>query len=245
VTFTDNGDGTGALAGTPSNGASGQYPLTFTANSAAGTATQAFTLTVTKAPALAGIPATTGMVNTALNIPLTATGYPVPVLTRYGTLPEGVYLTNHGDGTGAITGTPFRGSGGRYPILVFAASTSGTAVRYFILTIDQAPAITSASSTMVATGYIFSFQVTATGYPAPEITESGPLPEGVTFQSATATLDGIPGQGTIGSYPIAITAKSAAGTITQDFTLTVTAPPEPPFIHNLLGNHSLGPRMAS
>ena len=98
---------------------------------------------------------------------------------------------------------------------------------------------------MVATGYIFSFHVTATGYPAPEITESGPLPEGVTFQSATATLDGIPGQGTSGSYPTAITAKSAAGSITRGFTLTVTTPPEPPFIHALLGNHPLGPRMTS
>ena len=90
-------------------------------------------------PALARIPPTTGTVNTALNIPLTATGYPVPALTRYGTLPAGVYLTSHGDGTGAIAGTPVSGSGGRYAILVFAASTSGTAVRYFMLTIDQAP----------------------------------------------------------------------------------------------------------
>ena len=50
------------------------------------------------------------------------------------------------------------------------------------------------------------------------------LPEGVTFQSATASLEGIPGEGTSGSYPIIITAKNAVGTITQDFTLTVTTP---------------------
>ena len=224
VTFTDNGDGTAALAGTPSHGAAGQYPLTFTAESSAGTATQAFTLTVTRAPALTRIPATTGAVNTALNMPLTAVGYPVPALTESGTLPDGVRFTDHGDGTGAISGTPAPGSGDRYPITVTAASTSGTATRSFVLKIDEAPAITSANSTTVATGYIFSFLVTATGYPAPKITESGSLPKGVTFKSATATLHGIPRAGTSGSYPITITAKNAVGTITQDFTLTVTAP---------------------
>jgi alpha-tubulin suppressor-like RCC1 family protein len=241
VTFTDGRDGTAALAGTPSHGAAGQYPLTFTAKSTAGTATQAFTLTVTRPPALTSIPATTGTVNTPLNIPLTAVGYPVPALTRWGTHPADVGITDHGDGTGAISGTPYRGSGGRYLITVFAESTSGTATQCFVLTIDEVPAITSASSATVATGYVFSFPVTATGYPAPEITESGPLPEGVTFQSTTATLDGIPGEGTSGSYPIIITAKSAAGTITQTFTLTVTTPPEPPATRAQRVSIRLGP----
>jgi hypothetical protein len=241
VTFTDHHDGTAALAGTPTLGAAGRYPLTFTAKSTAGTATQAFTLTMTRAPALARIPAATGVVGTALNIPLTAVGYPVPVLTKLGTLPRYVSFAAHGDGTGAISGTPISGSGGRYLITVFAANTSGTAIRWFTLTIDQAPAITSASSASVATGYAFSLPVTATGYPAPEITESGSLPEGVTFKSATATLGGIPAEGTIGSYPIIITAKSAAGTITQDFTLTVTTPPEPSSIHVLRASIRFGP----
>ncbi len=117
--------------------------------------------------------------NTAVNIPLTAVGYPVPVVTKYGTLPAGVHFGEHRDGTGAIDGTPLRGSGGRYLITVFAESSSGTATQCFVLTIDEAPAITSASSTTVATGYAFSFPVTA---------------------------------------------KNAFGTVTQDFTLTVTTP---------------------
>ena len=36
VTFVDNGDGTGTLAGTPPAGASGTYPLTFQATNAGG-----------------------------------------------------------------------------------------------------------------------------------------------------------------------------------------------------------------
>jgi hypothetical protein len=105
----------------------------------------------------------------------------------------------------------------------------------------RSAAVTNASSVTVATGYAFSLPVTASGYPAPEITESGPLPEGVTFQSATATLAGIPGGGTSGSYPVSITAKNAAGTSTQHFTLTVTTPPEPTSVHALWDKHPLRP----
>ncbi len=242
VTFTDNGDGTATLAGTPSHGAAGQYPLAFTARSTAGTATQAFTLTVTKVPALARIPATTGAVNTPLNLPLTATGYPVPALTESGTLPDGVRFTGRGDGAGVISGTPAPGSGGRYPVTVTATSTSGTATRSFILKIDELPAITSANSTTAAIGHVFSFLVTTTGYPAPKITESGFLPKGVTFKPAMAVLHGMPRAGTSGSYPITITARNAAGTITQYFTLTVTGSlcryPQVPIPPASLARHS-------
>ena len=51
VTFTDNGDGTATLAGTPAAGQDGSYPITITAsNGVSPDATQSFTLTVNKAP---------------------------------------------------------------------------------------------------------------------------------------------------------------------------------------------------
>ena len=47
VTFSDNGNGTATLAGTPASGTGGVYPLTFTAsNGVLPNATQTFTLTV-------------------------------------------------------------------------------------------------------------------------------------------------------------------------------------------------------
>src|SRR5262245_48818728 len=46
VTFTDNGNGTATLAGTPGAGTAGTYPLTITATNSGGSATQNFTLTV-------------------------------------------------------------------------------------------------------------------------------------------------------------------------------------------------------
>ena len=64
VTFVDNGNGTGTLAGTPAAGTGGTYPLTFTATNSEGSATQSFTLTVTGAPAFTSAASATFTVGT-------------------------------------------------------------------------------------------------------------------------------------------------------------------------------------
>ena len=51
VSFTDNGDGTATIAGTPNAGTGGVYTITITAsNGVAPDATQTFTLTVNEPP---------------------------------------------------------------------------------------------------------------------------------------------------------------------------------------------------
>jgi len=51
--FTDNGDGTATIAGTPASGTAGSYPVTITAaNGVVPDANQSFTLSVNQAPAL-------------------------------------------------------------------------------------------------------------------------------------------------------------------------------------------------
>ena len=52
VTFTSHNDGTATISGTPRRAVAGMYPLTLTARNKYGTATQTFTLTVTRAPAV-------------------------------------------------------------------------------------------------------------------------------------------------------------------------------------------------
>ena len=46
LTFTDHGNGTGDIAGTPAAGSSGRYPVTITAASSLGTASETFTIAV-------------------------------------------------------------------------------------------------------------------------------------------------------------------------------------------------------
>src|SRR5271155_852089 len=95
------------------------------------------------------------------------------------------------------------------------------------ITVTQAPAITSANNTSFTVGMAGTFTVTTTGSPTPALTESGSLPNPVTFQdngNGTATISGTPATGTAGTYFITITANNGVGTgATQSFTLTVTA----------------------
>lgn len=84
------------------------------------------------------------------------------------------------------------------------------------------PAFTSATSATFTELEAATFPVTASGDPAPTISESGALPQGITF---TATgLQGTPASGTAKSYPLKFTATNGVGSpAVQNFVLTVAA----------------------
>ena len=68
-----------------------------------------------------------------------------------------------------------------------------------------------------------TFTVTATGFPAPTISESGTLPSGVNFSGGV--LSGTPAIGTTGTYNLVFTAHNGIGAdSTQNFTLIVSGP---------------------
>ena len=77
------------------------------------------------------------------------------------------------------------------------------ATQTFTLTVNQAPAITSAASHDLHGGRGGHFTVTTTGFPTPALSESGTLPTGVTFVdngNGTATLSGTTTATPAGSY---------------------------------------------
>jgi DNA-binding beta-propeller fold protein YncE len=84
----------------------------------------------------------------------------------------------------------------------------------------------TASSAAVTTGSQVSAAFVAGGLPAPTITETGPLPAGVTFNPTTGVLSGAPAAGTAGVYSVTFTASNGvAPDYSLPYTLTVTAPP--------------------
>jgi hypothetical protein len=222
VTFTDNGDGTATIAGTPTGSASGIYTLTIKAKNNQQTVTQIFVLTVNRAPTINNITNKTTSVGTAFSMTVNTNGYTTPALTESGTLPNGLTFTDNGDGTATIAGTPATGSGGSYSITVTATNQLGTTSQTFTLKVKEAPTITSPATANATVGSAFSFQVTDTGYPAPSITKTGTLPRGISFQASTGTFSGTPAAGTAGSYPITITVTNSSGTVTQNFVLVVS-----------------------
>jgi LPXTG-site transpeptidase (sortase) family protein len=80
---------------------------------------------------------------------------------------------------------------------------------------------TSANVATFTVGIFNTFTVVANGSPSPAYTvTAGTLPTGITLGS-TGTLSGTPAAGTVGAYPITITATNVSGTATQAFILTV------------------------
>ncbi len=230
VTFVNNNDGTATLAGTPAAGTGGSYAIVITANNGvAPNATQNFTLTVNEAPTITSANSTTFVVGTAGSFTVTASGFPASSFSATGTLPTGVTLST----AGVLSGTPAAGTGGSYPIVITANNgIAPNATQNFTLTVNQAPAITSANGTTFTVGTAGTFTVTTTGVPSGAtmvIGETGALPAGVTFvnnNNGTATLSGTPGAGTGGTYPITITANNGVTpNATQSFTLTVNQAP--------------------
>ena len=140
----------------------------------------------------------------------TATGSPTPVVTC--APPSG---SSFSIGTSNVTCT--------------ATNSAGTNSCSFTVTVNEAPAITSANATSFTVGGAGSFTVTTTGTPIPGLTKSGTLPSALTFTdngNGTATLAGTPAAGTSGSYPLTITANNGVvPNATQSFTLTVNQPP--------------------
>ncbi len=228
MTFTDNGHGTATIAGAPGATASGPYVLTITAHNGIGMdATQTFTLTINQSPAFSSATSATFIVGTAgPAFTVTTTGYPAPILTNLsGGMPNGLTFTDNGNGTATIAGTPAPGSASTGPILIMASSNAGTVEQALTLTIEQAPAITTANNFTFTAGTFAEFPVVVTGAPFPTVTiPAGSLPSGLQFDGTS--IFGTPSAGAGGSYPFTITASNGVGAnATQSFTLTVDETP--------------------
>jgi hypothetical protein len=125
-----------------------------------------------------------------------------PVVGTFAGLPEGATISN----------------GGEQYVLTYHGGASGHDV-VLTRTANTAPAITSADNTTFFTGRNNTFQMTATGFPAPTFSvPPGSLPAGVTL-SPSGLLSGSP---TSGTATVTVTATNGVGTdATQTFTLNV------------------------
>jgi hypothetical protein len=200
------------------------------ANAFSPSATQTLTVNVVvpKPPTIKSAAATTFTTGAAGSFTITAKGKPTPALTESGVLPSGVTFVDNGNGTATLSGTPVAGNGGIYVVALKAKNgDKPNSKQTFVLTIDQAPAITSANTTAFTTGTFGKFTITTTGFPTAGILESGALPAGITFidtGDGKARLHGTPAAGTAGTYTLTIKAKNGVKPkATQTFTLVIDA----------------------
>jgi hypothetical protein len=255
LTLQNNGNGTWTISGTPT-GTGGTDVVTVTAKNIDDetgtpttiTTTQTLTLTVYAAPIITSTSSFTFTVGTNSTFDIVTTGFPAATLTETGSLPPGlVFNTTNGSGTATISGTPLALTGGQYEVTI-EANNGMTPPTYQtdVITVDQAPAITSPNSVTFTVGETGTFIVTTTGFPLAALTEIGSI-DGLSFHdngNGTATLSGTPATGTGGTYSITIDAKNTDDetgtpttvTTTQAFTLIIDEKPgflNPPYILTL------------
>jgi hypothetical protein len=232
VEFEDEGDGTALISGTPEEGSGAEYELDITAsNGVAPDAEQDFALTVDENPQFTSDPLATFQVGKPGTFTFETQGWPLPTIAIPGVvLPQDLVFDDDADGTATISGTPDTGTGGTY---IFApTATNGVlpdGMQTFLLTIDEAPQISSAATTIFQVNKPGSFTVTTTGYPLPSLSENGSLPSGVNFVdqgNGTAILSGTPGMNAFGFFQLAITASNGVQPdADQTFGLNVKGPP--------------------
>jgi hypothetical protein len=233
LSFTDDGDGTGRITGTPAAHTGGSYSVTVKATNEAGNATKTVTIVVHEAPVLNGPSGATYTVGQPGGPTLFAqtSGFPVATLSSSGALPGGVGFTDNGDGTGAYAGTPSADSGGVYPLTVKASNgTPPDATAPFTLTVDEAAGLSGPGTAGFQVGTAGqSGEFTATGFPVPTISASG-LPAGlgvVSTGSGKARISGTAANGTGGVYPVTMTAANGvAADATTPVSVTVDEAPE-------------------
>ena len=124
VTFTDNGDGTATLAGTPAAGTGGSYPITMTASQRGEPQRHPVLHPDRRLGAghhLGQLPRPSRS-GSAGTFSVTTTGRPTSALAETGTLPTGVSFVDNGNGTATLSGNPAAGTGGSYPITITATT---------------------------------------------------------------------------------------------------------------------------
>jgi sugar lactone lactonase YvrE len=205
----------GVLSGSPALGTGGTYTRTMVADNGPVT-NQTFRLTINESPTITSPNSVSVLLNKELPFNVTAFGFPAPTFTRTGPLPPGMSF----NGAGRLSGAPSQL--GVFPISITASNGIGsTATQVLTIVVNQSPAITSPATGTFGVNNPGSFTVTASGVPTPTISISGTLPAGLTF--ANGVLSGTPAEGTVGSYPLTISASNGFGVpATQAFTLVIS-----------------------
>jgi hypothetical protein len=210
---------------------SASLSVTVTATSIAdATKTASATLTVPATPTITTTALAAGAVGTAYSATLAGSGGITPYIWSVNTgsaLPACLTMTT----AGVISGTPVASCAGTSSI-TFKLTDSGTATALTItkalsLTLNAAPAITFTATTMPAATFNVAFvgSAAATGG-AGALTyslSSGPLPTGLTLNTATGAITGTPA--VVGTYPITVKAADAFGdSATQNYSIVSSYP---------------------
>ncbi len=160
-------------------------------------------------------------------------------ITDGGTLPAWLALTDNGDGTATLSGTPAITDIGDVAVTLTVTNTvdSTSTNQMFTITVAAAdplntpPAFTSTPVTAATVDETYTYNVTAEDADGDTLTiEAVTLPAWLTLTDnadGMATLSGTPAAADAGTHEVSLQVSDGAAPVTQDFTVTVTEA-EPP-----------------
>jgi hypothetical protein len=237
LTFTDNGNGTGTISGTPTASGISSPLVLITATDGPFQVTQNLTITVLAAPVISSSPATftVGEGNSfVIDVSDGGSGDAVPApQTKFkwnGKPPSGLKIVKEKDGSLLLEGKPGLKTAGTYSITVSSKNIAGTATPQTVSLTIQSPAkIDSPRNTTFTVGKagLFKFSLANGSFPTAAFTEIGTLPDGITFTDNGNGTAQLAGTATVlnssdaengGVYPLTIIA--ANGTVGTALTIT-------------------------
>ena len=170
---------------------------------------------VTFAPQIISDPPTTAIVGQPYSYEVEASGNPVPTYTL-SISPAGMMIDTT---SGLVEWTPT--TTGTITVQVEASNSEGTDSQNFTIEVGTVPAITSIPVTNGVVGQAYSYDVEATGSPAPTYTlMAGPT--GMTIDTATGMISWTPTA--TGTINVEVEAVNSAGTNSQSFSIEVSDP---------------------
>jgi len=242
--FTDNGNGTGSFAWTPTYLQSGVHNVTFYAtDDSAAVDSEAVTITVNEAgnqlPVLALIGAQATDENAPLSFGVSAVdAESVPTLTT-STLPTGADFTDNGDGTGSFDWTPTYLQSGVYPVTFYATDDSAAvdSERVTITVLEagnQLPVLASIGAPSTDELVPLTFGVSATDFESVPALTTSALPTGALFTDngdGTGSFDWTPDNLQSGAYPVTFYATDDSLAVdSEEVTIIVANVNQPPVL---------------
>jgi hypothetical protein len=220
---------TGVISGVPTDGDFGNHMITVTAADAHGMAiSETFQLQVgDKGPTGTTIANQTAYEGQAYSLNV-ASHFKAPAagdnLTFSGAMPAGLSIDAH---TGVISGLPTDSDFGNNAITVTATDAHGMAVSetFQLQVADKGPTGTAIANQSAYEGQAFSLDLSS-HFAAPAaddaLTFSGTMPAGLSIDSHTGVISGVPTDNDVGNHSITVTATDAHGkAVSETFHLQV------------------------
>lgn len=227
----------GLVSGVPAVGSAGAYGnlsvrVVDSAGASANSAVFSITVSPPAAPlAVAGTPSNSAVEGQSYSAQFTATGGSGAgyVYSVNGTLPAGLAMNSS---TGTLIGTPVVGSAGTYGNLsIHVADSSGAGVDSATFSISVAApvaplAISGAPAISVTNGQAYTAIFSASGGAGNYVYSLlGTLPAGLSLNSTTGTISGVPTvNGSFGPIQVKVTDAASTTALSAAFTLTVVPP---------------------